>query len=431
MSNTGRFRDTAPSMAAAGKVTALATEATEVCVKPDIYGRAPPTPEHVKKYRKSFYSEPGMKIRHRGLVNDPAPDTNAVYGRKTGVGEHVSDVFAVQRASQLQEYLRQRKESIYQSTKREPLGKAFTRNYSLPEEVKSEDFKYGVKSNQCEAAKELLFPANGVLEESPEATRLYLKSHSDFAPGQQRRRDYSWPVDPDQFRFGIMHKNKELDGVGVALKPEGYKTEFPKTKIVSKALEDYRAVSADELGRRRNLGYDLPPPEHSYGKTIASGNWSVKDCLQGMYTPEDLQPDKDLGRSKARFFQEPSRPGGVPSIRTDIPKREKSVANYINFGDEPQAGDLLVPDKFLFSGIEQSDFEALRSAEEVREIFATVGYTYADDEFELLSDYAMHQSQGRGISLKSFIGAVNDKIAYDTARQFGSLTMQQRFTQSR
>lgn len=41
------------------------------CVKP--LDQAPPTPDHIKKYRKSYKEQPGVSILHYGVVNDPVP----------------------------------------------------------------------------------------------------------------------------------------------------------------------------------------------------------------------------------------------------------------------------------------------------------------------------------------------------------------------
>ena len=51
----------------------------------------------------------------------------------------------------------------------------------------------------------------------------------------------------------------------------------------------------------------------------------------GMYTPEQQQPDRNLGRSikpGCRNFSESDRAFGVPSIRTDVrAPRTKSIAS--------------------------------------------------------------------------------------------------------
>jgi hypothetical protein len=54
--STGRF-DGVPGIRAAGKVIAMGpNDTTEYCLKADIYksGDQPGTPEHIKRYRKSF-----------------------------------------------------------------------------------------------------------------------------------------------------------------------------------------------------------------------------------------------------------------------------------------------------------------------------------------------------------------------------------------
>lgn len=53
--STGRF-DKLPNIRAAGRVIALGpNEGSEYCLKADIYKQeVPGTPEHIKRYRKSF-----------------------------------------------------------------------------------------------------------------------------------------------------------------------------------------------------------------------------------------------------------------------------------------------------------------------------------------------------------------------------------------
>ena len=53
--STGRF-DGVPNIRAAGRLIALGPyEAAEYCLKADVYkSETPGTPEHIKRYRKSF-----------------------------------------------------------------------------------------------------------------------------------------------------------------------------------------------------------------------------------------------------------------------------------------------------------------------------------------------------------------------------------------
>jgi hypothetical protein len=61
--STGRF-DNVPGIRAAGRQIALGpNEGAEYCVKADLYkgNNEPSTPESIKRYRKSFQNQPGVK----------------------------------------------------------------------------------------------------------------------------------------------------------------------------------------------------------------------------------------------------------------------------------------------------------------------------------------------------------------------------------
>ena len=53
---------------------------------------------------------------------------------------------------------------------------------------------------------------------------LYLKSHSNFDPGEQKHRGYSWvdkhgPMDPAAYRFGGIVTERDVDGMAKAMNP--------------------------------------------------------------------------------------------------------------------------------------------------------------------------------------------------------------------
>lgn len=67
--------DPIPNIRAAGRVIAFGNESAEACLKSNGFqggynGGEHGTPEHIKKYRKSFQNQPGIKQIHPGLVND-------------------------------------------------------------------------------------------------------------------------------------------------------------------------------------------------------------------------------------------------------------------------------------------------------------------------------------------------------------------------
>lgn len=79
--------------------------------------------------------------------------------------------------------------------------------------------------------KEVIFPAGGAHLNSDKATHsLYRKTHGNFDPGEQKRRNYDWKMDPTEHCFGFAEK-KNLNGAAKALHAERLEEEFPKTII--------------------------------------------------------------------------------------------------------------------------------------------------------------------------------------------------------
>lgn len=148
--------------------------------------------------------------------------------------------------------------------------------------------------------------------------------------------------------------------------PERIEEAFPKTVIVKKIVEDQKAVTQDMLGTVKNLGQGQPDRglQHTYGTMKRDLDWNAAKCINGEPTDRELQPDADLAKStkpnctnSVRRPEDKDRAFGCPTIRTDIPyKQWRSVADYGNYGDEPEAVDLLFPNTQTELGIEESDF---------------------------------------------------------------------------
>ncbi len=88
------------------------------------------------------------------------------------------------------------------------------------------------------------------------------------------------------------------------------------------------------------MGQGKPPvpKEHAFGIRNVVGNdvWNAAKCIHGQPTERELQPDRDLGRSvkegcrnTVRKPEDKGRSFGTPTIRTDIPFKDKrSIADY-------------------------------------------------------------------------------------------------------
>jgi EF-hand domain-containing family member B len=190
-----------------------------------------------------------------------------------------------------------------------------------------------------ENTKDVLYAVGGDKEEKAEIARMYNKTHGNFAPGEQRNRDYNWQVDKTQHRFGY-GEQRLLNGAAMSIHNERFEGSFPKTVIVKKTVEDQKAVTQDQLGQTKNMGQGKPPvaPEHAYGIRNVVGNdiWNAAKCIHGEPTEVHLMPDVDLGKSVkpgcrnvVRKPEDSNRVFGAPTIRTDIPFKEKrSIADY-------------------------------------------------------------------------------------------------------
>ena len=126
------------------------------------------------------------------------------------------------------------------------------------------------------------------------------------------------------------------------------------------------------LGTVKNLGQGqgARDPDYTYGQQRKNLDWNAGRCITGEPNEQQVAPDKDLGRSvkanctnQVRREEDKDRAFGCPTIRVDVPfkpQAQKSVADYQNYGDEPEAVDLLFPSTHTEVGINEADFQMPR-----------------------------------------------------------------------
>lgn len=173
---------------------------------------------------------------------------------------------------------------------------------------------------------------------------------------------------------------------------------FPKTVIVEKTVEDVKSTQQDILGKSKNLGQgQTTDPNTVFGiKNKVDGQWNAAKCIHGEPSMREIMPDSDLGRctkpgmrNTVRTDEDTTRIFGCPTIRTDIPsKRLKSVADHQNYGDEPEAIDVLFPATFNEFGISETDFHRPRPREEIKSLFEKIGYSYKVGKFNAVFNRA-------------------------------------------
>lgn len=215
-----------------------------------------------------------------------------------------------------------------------------------------------------------------------------------------------------------------MNGAALALHNERHEEQFPKTVIVQKTVEDHKAVASDILGGSKNLGQGQTDrgADFVHGIKNISGDdpWNAARCIHGEPTEQQVQPDKDLGKSTkpncrnvVRDEKDKYRAFGLPTIRRDVPfvpPEKKSVADYQNYGDEPEAVDLLFPSNYSELGIQENDFRETRSREEIKILFERIGFTYKIGKFNAMYNRAKEfaESTDDRVSVRHFQMAISE-----------------------
>ena len=393
----------------------------------------PQTPHNIRKYRKTFFSDPGQRVLPAGQIDDNLAQKLQAEGKRFGVSsgftsDHVPDIFVGIESDSIAEYVNERKEAIYRSNQREPLGKSFVRGHAIPPHIDA--FGKPQNSVNTEAgAKELLYPRSSVApsdgRSEEEVKRMYIKSHNSYAPGEQRTRDYQWGrarVDPTQFRFGIVEAAAGEGGVAECIQPE---SQEGQNRVTSVQVEKYRHFRADTLGRAKMLGTKPKSltEDHVYGKNPRKKGTqheaeTAKDAIQGGYSWAEQQPDIDLGRSIQPGWRNDTtstRTFGCPSVRTDVkPPRLRSIGDNQNYGDEQSGSVLIYPSTYSAQGVTDEDFVQERPQAYVKQVFQDIGYQLEDAIFTKLTDHAV--AAGGRLSVASFRASLNE---YLDAKEMG------------
>lgn len=131
--------------------------------------------------------------------------------------------------------------------------------------------------------------------------------------------------------------------------------------------------------------------------------WNAGKCITGEASDSQLAPDNDLGRSVkpncsnlVRQSTDEHRSFGCPTVRNDVPfKVWRSIADYANYGDEPEAVDLMYPATALEMGISEADFQQLRDRQQIRDLFEKIGHSFKAGKFNTIYNKAKELCQAK------------------------------------
>jgi len=308
---------------------------------------------------------------------------------------------------------------------REPLGKAYERNFNIPDDLKTRrgfGVIQGAKAlDEARQARDIVFPkANPMVDPDvdPEVHALYVRTHASWAPGEQKDRHYDWAAtqvgpDPEAHAFG-KKPSRVFEGVKKALNPALDPEVKHNPSIVPQHHEEFQMAAKDALGRSKVHG-TVPHtlgPAHAFGKPSLTGlEPGAGQIISGFYTAEQQGPDADLGKSIRPGFRnewhDPNRVFGIPSLRTDQPRPHlPSVANNVNYGDEASAHHLLAPARSAILGVSETHYLQMRGRAEIKRFLRVAKLDVPDHEFEdIFVMAAEHDEQPDKCCMETFMRA--------------------------
>ena len=417
-SNAGKYIDRSLAFRAAGRCEHENTRTSTLeCLTQE---KPPATPEAMRKWRKSAQLEPGKIVLHPGQHGcRVARDFR--HGRRNDYGISADTLLkASNKNSQFHSIVQAHLEKNYISSIREPLGRSMSRGHVLPQHTQMRNFAFGTSTNLSESAGTLIYPP--ALEDELKVREnhdKYVKTHGDYYPGEQKKRDYNWSahnVDPVNDRFGYVIQKEAPENPSLDARYN--------TVILQKRIQDFKASKIDELGMTKNMGFGRMksvPADHAFGVKYTDEKFRVRDCISSGYDTNvlDLSVGRIVTASKLRAKQkaaedrhDPQRSFGVPTVRTDIRRpRVRKVTSNQNFGDDATAKQLLNPNQYSEGGVAEQDFLNKVRRDEMQRIAAKPEYGLAGDLFEECWEKALTYSSTGDVSYATFSRAV-DELGY-------------------
>eukprot|EP00760_Papus_ankaliazontas_P016891 PhM_4_TR16921/c0_g1_i1/m.30003 len=390
LTNSGKFKDRNPDMSAAGRLFGNQIDSTKSCLTQP---KAPGTPDHMKKWRRSQQLEPGKTVIHPGLADVPPPQ-NSRFGRVNDYSDSASALLKSSKLSQFQAVVQDHLEKNYLSAKREPLGTSMKRGHVLPAIVETRDFAFGVPTNTSENAKTVIYPS--ALQDEIQAKddhAKYVRTHGDFDPGEQKKRGYNWvahSVDPTNHRFGFVPRKPVEE-----LQTNPHMDSRYTTVVVKKKVDDFRKTNTDFLGETKKLGFTTSErlnENTTFGRSNVYDPQGVRGAIASGYDvdADDATLGKTAHKSKLRTKQlaeelkvDETRSFGVPTVRTDVSKpKVRKVTSNQNYGDDANARTLLNPNQHAPGGVGEQEFMQSVAKDDMREVALRPQYGLTPAVFE-------------------------------------------------
>jgi hypothetical protein len=369
---------TAAAAAAAAEANANKRESAwedsaRACLAPELdpeYQNRPITPPHVAKFRVNSRCATGNQFIHTGL-DDLNVDKNVTYGVKSdAVRETAQDILQNQAQSELAQFVMSQKERIY---KHPPTGR--TRWY----DEKKVAQRHGYKTKQSESAVTVIFPQDQQQQQQqdsvPPAVQAFRNRHA-----------VNWAehgIDEQDHAFGYTAKEKHDNEIALCMQqPE------EKDRIIPKRRKKKLTNIVDIIPADTSFGARKPVSKEEQEHNAAA-------CLTNTYSPEQCQPDADLGRSQRGMHPERYMPVDMLGSTYGV------VSENASGQRDSQLKQILNP----AAAAEDTEFHAAQDPHELRVVFASIGYTFEDQEFQSL--WQQSKDDNGNVSVSSFRAVMN------------------------
>ncbi|KAL4677706.1 hypothetical protein H8959_020380 [Pygathrix nigripes] len=247
---SGKFFDRTPCWPSAGKVIPVGYRVAS-CVTEKLPRLI--TPPAAKKYFNFRYPPAGVERVFYGRANDPQIAPCLTHGIRSKISIPANTLINPQPITTFQQKIKDKKESIYLSNRRAPLGKSHDQAPGLPKGIDTINTTFGTAVIREYSAKDVVNPPKSyeeVFKEGNEGHDLYVVSHNDYYAGEAKNRKYN----PSSFhRFNVYGVPTPHFNDGRAMAKSLYwlhELQMKRgAKFVSKREDDFKEKFQHKLGR--------------------------------------------------------------------------------------------------------------------------------------------------------------------------------------
>nr|XP_044991595.1 EF-hand domain-containing family member B [Jaculus jaculus] len=261
------------------------------------------TPPEAKKYYNFRYPPPGAERVFYGRASDPQIAPYLTHGIPSKISIPANTLINPQPITAFQQKLKDKKESLYASNQRAPLGKSHDQTPGLPKGLDVLNRTFGSRIIREFSARDIVNPAKSfaeVCEEDKAGHDLYVITHNDYSAGEAKNRKYN----PSSFhRFNLYGAPTPHFNDGRTMARSLYwlhELQMKRgAKVVSQRFDDFKEKFQHKLGRDLDPIADTVnvPSDYTFGACFLPEEYGAGDLIHHRLPGECLR-GKDRQRAQ-------------------------------------------------------------------------------------------------------------------------------------